>query len=56
VKSLEQKTFPGMLWSGRKYLLRVEGDRPFDAARSMTVEQFSKANDGHFLVVTVRLN
>jgi hypothetical protein len=56
VSSLEQETFPGTLWSGRTYLLHVEGDRPFEANRSMTVEQFSEANDGQFLVVTVKLN
>lgn len=50
------RLFPGKLSNGKKYLIYVEGDRPFGADRSMTVEEFAKTNRGNYLVVTGQLN
>jgi hypothetical protein len=56
ISVIEKQTFPGRLWTGRKYLLHVEGDRKFEARRDMTVEDFAKANAGNFFVVAVELD
>lgn len=52
----EKQTFPGRLRAGRKYILHVEGDRPFGANREMPVEEFAEKNAGNFYVVIVELN
>lgn len=56
IETIEKKTFPGRLSSGRKYILYVEGDRNFEVRRDMSVEEFAKANAGNFLVVVVELD
>lgn len=56
VESRFQSTYTGNLPKGSTQLLYVEGDREFVADREMAVEQFAKANDGNYLVVTVTRN
>jgi hypothetical protein len=50
------RLFPGKLSNGKKCLIYVEGDHPFDADRSMTVEEFAEKNRGNYLVVVGQLD
>lgn len=45
----------GYVPSGREVVAYAEGDRPFDLRHHMTVNQFVAENDGHFVLVTLRL-
>lgn len=55
IDAVATQTFSGKLEAGREYLLHVEGDRPFDARREMSVEEFAESNPGNFVVVVVTL-
>lgn len=48
---------PGYVKRKRDYLVYVEGDRPFDAERRMSPQEFADQNPkGSFLVVSLRVN
>jgi|SRR5579862_3188621 len=50
------RLFPGKLSIGKKCLIYVEGDRPFETDRSMPVEEFAEKNRGNYFVVVGQLN
>jgi hypothetical protein len=50
------RLFPGKLSNGKKFLIYVEGDQPFEADRSMAVEEFAEKNKANYLVVVGQLN
>jgi hypothetical protein len=45
----------GYLPSDREVVAYADGDRPFDLRHHMTVDQFVSENEGHFVLVAVRL-
>jgi hypothetical protein len=50
----ESHTFAGTIEPSESRLLYIEGDRPFEADRGMTIDDFASANTkGRFLVVTI---
>ena len=53
--TVAKRTLPGRLWSGRKYILYVEGDREFEVSREMSLEEFAARNGGNYFVVVVQL-
>jgi hypothetical protein len=56
-RGINAKTFPGSLSRGSPYLVYYEGEKPANAWRTMSVEEFAKENkdQGSYLVVTAKM-
>jgi hypothetical protein len=55
IKAVTTETLPARIISGRRQVVYVEGDQKCTVDRTMTVEEFAKANSGNYLVVTIEL-